>query len=208
MNAYIQNAIKNLLPLSESTDFSIAMTEWQTNGTIVDYLEGADEGDFDDRTNLPACELCDHPELRYHFGITNKLNGNELLVGSRCILRFEGIGVVDASTGQVFTGDERRKALQREKDRLIRRQKKAKRKKEEDARRKVELESTLARLQAAEQRREQNRREQLSRLRNLYRKATKSRSFIVSVANRIKAGIPLTPRQQQAMNGLLDKFEV
>jgi hypothetical protein len=78
MNAWLKNAIKNLLPLSlEKDDFNKALKEWSFTGETVDF-ELAEE----------MCELCEMEGLRYHYQISNKLN-NTLWVGSKCIERFD-----------------------------------------------------------------------------------------------------------------------
>jgi len=75
-NAWIQNATKNLLPLSNSSDFANAKKEWEYVGLIDN-----EEADFD-------CQLCGHKEIRYEYTIENRINQNEMIVGSSCILKF------------------------------------------------------------------------------------------------------------------------
>jgi len=43
---------------------------------------------FDLENPIESCELCKHPNIRYQFNIRNQNNGNELLVGSECINKF------------------------------------------------------------------------------------------------------------------------
>ncbi|MCC8410485.1 hypothetical protein LJ707_16200 [Mucilaginibacter sp. UR6-1] len=83
MSAWLNNAKKNLLPLSkEQNNFNVAVLEWSFTGDSLDYnsIDG-------------TCELCEMEGLRYHYKISNSLQ-NELWVGSKCIARFD-ISVVD-----------------------------------------------------------------------------------------------------------------
>jgi len=60
MNAWLKNAIKNLVPLSvEKEDFSKAIKEWSFSGETIDY-ENAEE----------VCQLCEMEGLRYHYQIS------------------------------------------------------------------------------------------------------------------------------------------
>lgn len=91
MNAWLKNAIKNLLPLSvEKEDFNKALKEWSFTGETVDF-ELAEE----------MCQLCEMEGLRYHYQIANKIN-NALWVGSKCIERFD-ILVLDEEGQEVST---------------------------------------------------------------------------------------------------------
>lgn len=74
----------HILPLSVSTNFSSARTEWTLVG-----IEVSDEFD-----NCP----CGH-EIKEHCHIQNRLNGNATYVGNVCINRFIGI-----ETGNLFAG--------------------------------------------------------------------------------------------------------
>ena len=75
-NTWLLNATKNLLPLSNASDFVNAKKEWVYVGLIDN-----EEADFD-------CQLCGHKEIRYEYTIKNKINQNEMIVGSSCILKF------------------------------------------------------------------------------------------------------------------------
>jgi hypothetical protein len=89
MNAWLKNARKNLLPLSEEKEnFNKALTEWAFTGETVDY-ENAEE----------FCQLCEMEGLRYHYQIANTLQ-NILWVGSKCIERFD-IVVLDEEGSEV-----------------------------------------------------------------------------------------------------------
>lgn len=75
-SVWLQNAKENLLPLSDSNEFMAAKQEW-----IYVGLTDNEDANF-------TCELCGHPEIRYEYTIKNKLNQNEMIVGSSCILKF------------------------------------------------------------------------------------------------------------------------
>jgi len=75
-NTWLLNATKKLLPLSNASDFVNAKKEWVYVGLIDN-----EEADFD-------CQLCGHKEIRYEYTIKNKINQNEMIVGSSCILKF------------------------------------------------------------------------------------------------------------------------
>lgn len=66
---------------------------------------------------IASCELCEHPEIRYQFKITNRHNGNELLVGSECINKF-GIAATD-DLGRVLSADASRRKVNRDRRFLI-----------------------------------------------------------------------------------------
>ncbi len=101
--SWLDNAAKNLLPLSREHDnFAVALGEWHYTGNFHD-LEVA----------IEECGLCEHPEIRYQFEIANRHTGNTLLVGSECIHKFE-IGAIDEAGVLLDAGDSRRKV---EKDR-------------------------------------------------------------------------------------------
>lgn len=83
MNIWLQNSIKNLLPLSEEKEnFKEALKEWFFTGEILDHEQP-----------IETCELCEKDEVRYQFEIANNLN-NKLLVGSKCIEKFD-ITIID-----------------------------------------------------------------------------------------------------------------
>ena len=216
MNRWLQNSINNLLPLSNAETFTKAMAEWQTNGHIVE----SDQGE------TFVCELCEKEELSTHFGIVNVHNANTMYVGSKCILKFSGIVVIDPDTQRPVTGDERRKVLNRQLGRL--KQAKKKKRKEDEQRvnaarlaeeqaaaLKVFLEEKKKRDEIADvQRRARDaqikaeRDALLARLRELYKKATKSQSFVAEVGKTIKRGEPLTPAQNRGITKLLNAFSL
>jgi hypothetical protein len=74
----------HILPLSVSTDFNTARTEW-----ILIGIEVSEEFD-----NCPCGQ-----EIKEHCYIQNQLNGNTTYVGNICINRFIGI-----KTGNLFAG--------------------------------------------------------------------------------------------------------
>ncbi|MDP2714439.1 hypothetical protein [Rheinheimera sp.] len=101
-NPWMENSIKNLIPLSAANDFKEALKEWEFTGEVIDH-QIADE----------TCELCEHEELRYHFEIINYLKLNHLWVGSSCILRFQEIVVYDESGMQLTDARTRKRELDR-----------------------------------------------------------------------------------------------
>jgi|HubBroStandDraft_1064217.scaffolds.fasta_scaffold104613_2 hypothetical protein len=78
MSDYTKRVAANILPRSVAQTLPGAFREWQVTGEVIDHE--ADE---------VKCELCEHEGLRYHFKIENSLTGNELWVGSKCILQFQ-----------------------------------------------------------------------------------------------------------------------
>lgn len=76
MSTWLQNAKENLLPLSDSNEFMIAKKEWMYVG-----LMDNEDANFN-------CELCWHPAIRYEYTIQNRLNQNQMIVGSSCIEKF------------------------------------------------------------------------------------------------------------------------
>lgn len=87
----------NLLPLSKSPLIHIAIGEW-VYGDVVHDSGGRSE----------CCELCDQERLRYQYLIRNTENGNKMLVGSSCILKF---GVAVISNGRTLYGHEAKNVL-------------------------------------------------------------------------------------------------
>jgi hypothetical protein len=83
MDSYTQRIRDNILPLSVAKTLLEALKEWAVNNILIDHGE-ADE----------QCQMCEQENLRYHFGITNTLTQNQLLIGSKCILKF-GIAMHD-----------------------------------------------------------------------------------------------------------------
>lgn len=103
MNHWLQNSIRNLLPLSRSDDFQEALAEWFFTGGVEDYeWEDADV----------VCELCEHPDLAHHYQIKNSHTGSSLLVGSKCILKFQQIEIRDELGEAIVDSVLRRKALE------------------------------------------------------------------------------------------------
>src|SRR5512138_891238 len=105
---WAKRAAENLLPLSEEKrDLATAFKEWAYHqGDATDL--GSDRAD---------CELCDHPDIRYQFGIVNLLNGNSLLVGSECIQKFN-IDVLDQE-GRPLPAAAARKQLSSDRRKVI-----------------------------------------------------------------------------------------
>ena len=76
-NVWLENAKRNLFPLSEEkNNFIEATKEWIYRG-----LEDNNDAEMD-------CELCEHEHIRYEYTIVNTYNDNELIVGSSCIEKF------------------------------------------------------------------------------------------------------------------------
>lgn len=105
---WLERVKRNLFPLSENQqDIHAALKEWAYFGDMNDLGEPLDD-----------CELCDHPDIRYQFEIVNRINSNILLIGSECITRFGGIGVVDTD-GSVLEGDDAQRKVRSDKRKLI-----------------------------------------------------------------------------------------
>ncbi len=113
MSSWIENAKRNILPLSKSRSLKEALTEWIYTGNVFD-LEQATE----------VCQLCDHPNIRYQFEIYNEGTSNELLVGSECIKRF-GLKAI-SDTGILLNREESKKLVDKDR-REIEKQAKLKR---------------------------------------------------------------------------------
>jgi len=77
MRSYPQKVRDNILPLSVAATLPEAFEEWSFTDYTIDHEEPNE-----------TCQLCDHEELRYHFEIKNALTQKTLLVGSKCILKF------------------------------------------------------------------------------------------------------------------------
>jgi len=84
MNHWFENSRRNLTPLSKASTFVEALKEWVFTGSTIE----CDENDG-------TCQLCEHPELSYYFEIENALTSKRMLVGSKCILKFQEINVLD-----------------------------------------------------------------------------------------------------------------
>lgn len=124
---WIERVAKNLLPLSEEKkELALAMREWIYDGVMNDARGEEEDGGFSlENDDLPDCELCDHPYIRYQFQINNQNNNNSLWIGSSCITKFgDGIQVVD-STGVSLLGEAAQKKVEQDRNSMI---KEAKRK--------------------------------------------------------------------------------
>ena len=82
------------------------MPEWFYTGNTID-LEAPEA----------QCELCDHPDIRYQFIIQNEYTGNELLIGSECITKFD-IRAVDEWGDRMGTFDTA-EVVRRDRNKLI-----------------------------------------------------------------------------------------
>jgi len=92
--SFPQRVRDNILPLSRSNRLPDAFEEWRFTEHTLDHEEP-----------IEVCGLCDKTELRYHFEIENRFTGEELMVGSHCILRFnvpvyDGDQLLDASNSR------------------------------------------------------------------------------------------------------------
>jgi len=99
-NPWLEKSTKNLLALSNASNFTAAQSEWKFTGDVVDH-------------EFPSeiCELCEHEELRYHYEIKNEETEKCLYVGSSCILRFQEIHIYDADGNKIIEEYERKKEL-------------------------------------------------------------------------------------------------
>lgn len=105
---WFTNVGTNIFPLSiEKTELKTAMSEWQYRGNTYD-LEKPDE----------HCELCNHSDIRFQFEIVNKHNNNNLLVGSECIKKFDGIAVLDAD-GNILSTEEANQKVDHDRRKLV-----------------------------------------------------------------------------------------
>ncbi|MDQ7279804.1 hypothetical protein O0J73_03480 [Stenotrophomonas sp. Sm6012] len=78
MQQFIERVRDNILPLSVAKSLPIAFQEWRFTENTYDHEQPSE-----------TCELCEQEQLRYQFEIANEHNGNKMLVGSTCILRFQ-----------------------------------------------------------------------------------------------------------------------
>ncbi|MFN9470991.1 hypothetical protein [Acidovorax sp.] len=99
MSNFPQRVRDNILPLSENEAVADAFNEWVFAEETVDHEQC-----------IEVCQLCEQEDLRYHFLIENELNGNQLWVGSQCILRFE-VGVLEQ--GRKLSPKDAKKKLNR-----------------------------------------------------------------------------------------------
>ena len=105
---WIERVKQNIFPLSENQeDVHAALKEWAYSGGMNDLGEPLDD-----------CELCDHPNIRFQFEIINQINSNILLIGSECITRFGGIGVIDRD-GSLLEGEDAERKVRNDKRKLI-----------------------------------------------------------------------------------------
>jgi hypothetical protein len=100
-NHWINNAVTTLLPLSRASDFAEGLGEWRFIGHVIDY----EDEDV-------KCELCHHPELRHHYQIANRHTEHSLLVGSKCILKFQEIEILSPAGRLLVDPGELRHRLQ------------------------------------------------------------------------------------------------
>jgi hypothetical protein len=103
INPWLKKSEKNLTALSISGDFSEALKEWKFSGDVIDHGDASVD-----------CEMCGHPELRYHFEIKNKLKSTSLWVGSSCIARFQEIELLDEEGNWLISENSRTSELKRQ----------------------------------------------------------------------------------------------
>lgn len=77
MKTYPQIVRENILPLSIAGNLPEAFKEWYFTENTEDHGSA-----------IETCQLCGKEEIRYHFEIENENTGNQLWVGSHCILKF------------------------------------------------------------------------------------------------------------------------
>lgn len=94
---YAKRVAQNVLPLSTARDLKTAIREWHFTGRTVDH-EIAEE----------QCQMCEQENVRYHFEILNEKTARRLMVGSKCILRFD-VPVIES--GRELGQNEKKKHL-------------------------------------------------------------------------------------------------
>lgn len=99
MTTYPQRVRDNILPLSVGKNLPEAFEEWSFTEKTVDHEEPVE-----------TCELCEQESLRYHFEIKNHLTHHQMMVGSKCILKF-GLSVFEA--GRKLSPTDAKKKLDR-----------------------------------------------------------------------------------------------
>jgi hypothetical protein len=104
--SWLTNASANLLPLSQSSDYRTALSEWNYTGEVEDTLAGES-----------TCDLCDHPNIRYKFEIENRFNNNVLYIGSECICKFGILGIDE--NGDIISHDQTVSQIHRDRRRFI-----------------------------------------------------------------------------------------
>lgn len=109
-------AIRNLVPLSCSSELATALREWA-------YVLGA-YNDLAPETG--SCELCTYEPIRYEFLIHNAQTNRQLWVGSECIKRFglegrsvEGARLSPAQTAKLVSRDRGRMVSDARRRRLV-----------------------------------------------------------------------------------------
>ncbi len=106
LSEWLNKAKENLFNSSvEKNNLQKAITEWSVTENVIDYLEEVES--FEDF--YASCELCEHPNLRWHFEILNEYTNKSLWVGSKCILKF-GIRLLD-EYGSEYNHEEKEKKL-------------------------------------------------------------------------------------------------
>jgi len=94
MSYWTETAQANLLSVSQDqSDLELALKEWEHTGKVIDH--GA---------AVEVCQLCEHRQLRYHFEIHNSHTAKTLMVGSRCIKKFD-ITVFDDEGNELKSED-------------------------------------------------------------------------------------------------------
>lgn len=76
---YWERIRETLLNLSASKNVDQAILEWKRQGAVMQVPNG-------------VCKLCGHTPILFHFPLKNKVNGNELIVGSECIIHYKALG--------------------------------------------------------------------------------------------------------------------
>ncbi len=71
----------------QSNSFYGLKSQWIFNGELCDYGEDM-YGELIRPEQWPDCQLCGHEKIRYGYTITNKHNGRQLVIGSKCVTRF------------------------------------------------------------------------------------------------------------------------
>jgi len=99
MTTYPQRVRDNILPLSVGKTLPEAFEEWSFTERTIDHEEP-----------IETCELCEQEALRYHFEIKNHLTQKQMMVGSKCILKF-GLSVFEA--GRKLSPADAKKKLER-----------------------------------------------------------------------------------------------
>ncbi len=105
--SWTSRSAENILPYSkEKINLAVALNEWLYTGEM-----------FDLEVPIETCELCNHPDIRYQFNISNQNNGNELLIGSECINKFN-IRATD-NDGNILSVDGSRKKVNHDRRYLV-----------------------------------------------------------------------------------------